>query len=277
MNKEIRTFSPVVQEVINEFIPICQNLAHGRGRYAISVGGSLGKGTWDSHSDVDFRLFHEEQLPWTDKAPELWKDYFTAIDRWGKQGVRIDGVWCRQIVQIEEAMNRWLDGKIEPQDLVWTIWGYHLLTDIYNQHIIEDRFGVIAGWKTKLKSYPRKLKLAILEKHMGSLRYWRKDYHYANKVERQDSVFLAGLSARLVHDMMQVLFALNEVYFVGDGNNLGYIYHFTYKPIDFEARVQQALYPQLESEQTLDNPFRKQYDLLMTLVDEVENLVKLYQ
>ena len=61
MNEQTRTFSPVVHEVIQEFIPICHQLAEGRGRYAISVGGSLGKGTWDARSDLDFRLFHEEK------------------------------------------------------------------------------------------------------------------------------------------------------------------------------------------------------------------------
>ena len=57
MSAQPRTFAPDVQAVIQDFIPICRKLAEGRGRYAISVGGSQGKGTSDSRSDVDFRLF----------------------------------------------------------------------------------------------------------------------------------------------------------------------------------------------------------------------------
>jgi len=40
----------------------------------------------------------------------------------------------------------------------------------------------------------------------GTFLYWRHDHHYASKVQRQDVVFLAGLSAKLVHDVVQVLF-----------------------------------------------------------------------
>jgi hypothetical protein len=53
MKEQIRAFSPTVHEVIQDFIPICHQLAEGGGRYAISVGGSLGKGTWDTCSDME--------------------------------------------------------------------------------------------------------------------------------------------------------------------------------------------------------------------------------
>lgn len=46
------SFLPVIQSIFEEFIPICRQLA-GDQRYAISVGGSLGKGTWDSRSAID--------------------------------------------------------------------------------------------------------------------------------------------------------------------------------------------------------------------------------
>jgi hypothetical protein len=268
MDQQSRTFSPVVFAVIDEFIPICQKLAEGRGKYAISVSGSLGKGTWDGQSDIDFRLFHEKDLPWLDTHPELWQDYNAAIQRWGAQGVRIDGVWCRKIDQIDAMLNRWLEGKVEPPDYLWTIWGYHLLTDLHNQFVIEDKYNVIADWKAKLRAYPPRLKQAILEKHLGSLRYWRQDYHYAHKVERQDIVFLAGLSAQLVHDIMQVLFALNEIYYAGDGNNLGFAARFAIKPVDFDRRIRAALYPLPGPDQ-----FRMQRDVLFGLIDEVEALI----
>jgi hypothetical protein len=71
-------FPPIVQAVIAEFIPICRGLA-GDQRYAIAVGGSLGKGTWDSQSDIDFRLFTDRELPRRGQNPDLWSDYTAAI------------------------------------------------------------------------------------------------------------------------------------------------------------------------------------------------------
>lgn len=32
-------------------------------------------------------------------------------------------------------LDAWLDGQIEPIDYVWTLWGYHPLTDINYQNL----------------------------------------------------------------------------------------------------------------------------------------------
>lgn len=261
MSDKNRAFSPRVQTVIEEFVPIIKTMAEGR--YAISVGGSHGKGTWDSRSDIDFRLFADKWF-WQDVKPELWKDFYERMARWGEQGVLIDGVWVRLINDTDAAINRWVEGEGKPDDLVWTIWGYHLLPDIYHQSIIEDPYGVIAGWKQRLSVYPPKLKKVTLEKHLASVKYWRGDYHYANKVQRGDYVFLAGLSSRLVHDLNQILFALNEVYYVGDGSNLHFMEDFKVMPAGFAARVKEILYPPQE-----EDMFVKQRERLVSLIDEV--------
>ncbi len=102
---------------------------------------------------------------------------------------------------------------------------------------------------------------------MYSLRYWRNDYHYANKVKRSDVVFLAGLSARLVHDIMQVLFALNETYFVGDGQNLDFAEQFTIKPEHLSTRIHAILYPR-----PCENMFTRQRQALCDMIDEIDRL-----
>jgi hypothetical protein len=260
-----REFSPEAQAVIAEFVPIIKQWEVGK--YAISIGGSMGKATWDHLSDIDFRLFHENDLPWPQEKPEIWTDFLAAVDQWKEKGVRIDGIWPRKIVQVDADLDKWFAGEVKPIDMVWTIWGYHLLPDIANQAVIEDPDGIIQRWKERLAHYPPALKKAILEKHGGSLRYWRHDYHYANKVTRGDVVFLAGLSARLVHDMMQVLFALNETYFIGDGQNLKFAETFPIQPENFATRVGEALYPG-----TAEDKFSQQRENLCRLIDDVLEL-----
>ena len=255
------SFPPVIQSVFEEFIPICRRIA-GDQRYAISVGGSLGKGTWDSRSDVDFRLFTERELPRSKQAPELWADCIAAIERWRGRGIEIDGVWPRTVGEIDAALDGWLGGEVKPVNLVWTIWGYHILTDVNNQFVIEDPYGIIAAWKARLSVYPPALKQAILGKYTASLRYWRTDYHYANKVERGDVVFLAGMTSKLVHEIIQILFALNETYYAGDGANLAFVEKFTIVPADFSARVRDILYPGSA------DAFAGQYAALASLIDE---------
>ena len=269
MNEGESGFSPDVQAVIDEFIPICRKLAAGRGRYAISIGGSRGKGTADSRSDVDFRLFHEEDLPVGQAGRELWKDCSEAIERWGRKGIIIDGVWPRKIGQIDAALDRWLDGEIRPDEMFWTIWGYYVLPDIYHQAIVEDPYDVISGWKRRLQSYPPQLKKAVLDKYLASMRYWRNDYHYLNKVRRGDIVFLAGLSAKMVHELIQILFALNETYYVGDGQNLDFVRKFRLAPPEFPEKVKQVLYPPAACD-----ALQTQYEALASLIDEVTQLAE---
>jgi hypothetical protein len=254
-------FSPIIQSIFEEFIPICKQLA-GDQRYAISVGGSLGKGTWDQSSDIDFRLFTDRELQWPEERPELWVDYFAAIERWKERGVIIDGVWPRTVGEIDAALDRWLAGEIRPDDLVWTIWGYYILTDMNNQYMIEDPYQIIGAWKERLSVYPAVLKQAILDKYLVSLRYWRSDYHYAHKVERGDVVFLAGMTSKLVHEIIQILFALNETYYAGDGSNLRFVEKFAIAPADFPARVSAVLYPGADA-------YAAQYAALTALIDEV--------
>jgi hypothetical protein len=259
------SFPPVIQSIFEEFIPICQQIA-GDQRYAISVGGSLGKGTWDSRSDVDLRLFTERALPRSKQAPELWADCIAAIERWRARGVEIDGVWPRTGCGIDAALDGWLGGEVKPVNLVWTIWGYHILTDVNNQFVIEDPYHIIGAWKVRLSVYPSVLKQAILNKYAASLRYWRTDYHYANKVERGDVVFLAGMTSKLVHEIIQILFALNETYYAGDGANLAFVGKFKIVPADFPARVGNILYPGSADD------FAGQYVALASLIDETLTL-----
>jgi hypothetical protein len=259
------SFPPVIQSIFEEFIPICRRLA-GDQRYAISVGGSLGKGTWDSRSDVDFRLFTDREVPRSKQRPEFWADCSAAIERWRGRGIEIDGVWPRTVGEIDAALDGWLSGEIRPVDMVWTIWGYHILTDINNQFVIEDPYRIIGAWKERLRIYPPALKQAILSKYAASLRYWRTDYHYAHKVGRGDVVFLAGMTSKLVHEIIQILFALNETYFAGDGANLSFVETFKIVPADFSARVRGILYP------NSSDAFTGQYAALASLIDEVLSL-----
>jgi len=253
-------------EMMDECLPLIRALADGR--YAIAMGGSRGKGLSDARSDYDFRLYCDRTQGgpgvW---ATQTWRQFTQAVERWRARGIEIDYCWIRTFVDIDAALAAWLEGKRQPEDLEWTVWGYHLLPDIYHQQIIEDPLGLLAQWKQLLSVYPPKLKQAILRRHLGSLRYWKVDYHYQSKVARGDVVFLAGLSARLVHDIMQVLFALNETYFVGDGNNLDFAAHFRLVPARLAERVELALCPP-----PAEDRFSRQRQTLVELIEDVEKL-----
>jgi hypothetical protein len=257
-----------LKQIIEEAVPVIRPF--GSGRWALTIGGSHGKGLSDDRSDVDFRLYADQILPSQGEEFDARLARLTALmDRWRAKGVEIDGVWRRGVSQVDGQLDAWLAGRALPESRVWSVWGYHLPCDLFYQLVVEDPDGIVAGWKRRLTPYPPSLREALVAVHMASLRYWRTDYHYASKVARKDAVFLASLTARLVHDIMQVLFALNAMYYVGDGHNLDYARHFAVKPARFEQRVIEVLWSP-----SSEDRYDRQYATVLSLIDDVDSLVK---
>lgn len=260
-SKEPALFT-TIQPVLDDLLPIIRSFAVGR--HAVAISGSYGKGTPDSRADIDLRLYADEL---TAPFAEMGAAIRPVKAAWGQKGVKIDDFWPRKIGDVEAALDNWLAGKPQVIHPVWTVWGYQLLPDLYFQQALEDPYTIVAGWKTRLQVYPPPLQKALVDKHLGSLRYWRHDYHYANKAQRQDVVFLAGLSVKLVHDLIQILFALNETYYVGDGYNLAYLARLPHQPLDLANRLQAILYPPPSAAM-----FAEQRNELLALIDEVDQL-----
>ena len=155
----------------------------------------------------------------------------------------------------------------------WTVWGYSILTDIYNQQIIEDPYGRAARWKERLAVYPEALKESLLKHYSSSLEYWRSDYHYQNKVNRKDIVFLAYITCRLIQDIIQIIYALNEFYYPGDGMNLEYTQQFKIKPSSFEEKTAAVL---RISGANSNDAYAEQYKNVISLIDDTLLLVENY-
>lgn len=223
--------------VIAAFRPVILALA-GPGRRAVSLGGSRAKGRTDAFTDYDFRLYTDAVLPRTAPA---WDTFRTLWDAHERRGIRIDGVWDRLITDIDAELDLWIAGQGRAADLDWAVWGYHLPTDIAHQMTVDDPDGILSGWRARLVPYPHGMAKATVARWMDFLRYWRDDYHYQSKVARGDPIFLAGLSAKLAHGIMQVVFAANRVHFPGDGWNLDLARTLALQPADLEPRLCSAL------------------------------------
>jgi hypothetical protein len=260
-------FSEEQNAIVEEFSAVLLLFA-APGRVATTIGGSHGKRKADARSDFDFRVYADEFVTENWMQSPGWKPFQATLEKWQARGHRIDSFWPRKISDIDAALDIWCAGTGEPDQLVWSVWGYHLPTDIASQHAIHDPDGVVAAWHSRLQHYPPALKAAVIKKHLEFLRYWRNDYHYVSKVEREDSIFLAGLTAKIVHSLCQILFALNETYYSGDGWNGKYIDSFSITPPNFDARATACLYPQPGPDM-----FTRQRQQLLELIGEVEALL----
>lgn len=228
-------------ELIATMVPLIAALADD-GNGAVALAGSRGKGRSDAQSDYDFRVYaHGYRTDVRESAQ--WAAFEAARLDFGARGLRMDGVWMRRYAGVDADLAEWLSGTAVPKDYDWTIWGYHLPTDLATQEIVADPEGRLAAWKAVLATYPEALRASVLAKYLPMLRYWAADYHYQSKVQRRDLVFLVGLSAKLANAILQVLYALNRVYFPGDGWNLAMAAELERLPKDFLARMDTILEP----------------------------------
>jgi len=180
----------------------------------------------------------------------------------------MNGVWMRRYAAVQRDLDSWLAGIVVPKSFEWTIWGYHLPTDLANQQIIADPHGLLAGWKRQLVQYPEALRASVLRQHMEVLRYWARDYHYESKVARRDIVFLVGLTGKLANAILQTVFAFNRVYFPGDGWNLPMAAELEWLPPDFLERMTAILEPGQEGD-----TWRRQRTELIGLIADLEAMI----
>jgi len=254
------------EEICCDFFPIFKKIP-ATDVFSITLGGSYGKGLMDINSDFDFRIYYEKSVEKKEMVIIL-DEIKQLVDKWKVRNVEVDGIYPRTYTEVDEQLELWLSGKGKLVPQIWTIWGYNILTDIYNQFIIEDPYCKAMQWKKKLSVYPEALKTSIISLHARSLRYWRNDYHYRNKVTRGDTVFLAYITARLIQDIIQIIYAINEFYYPGDGMNLLYTRNFCKKPIDFEERVTSILY-----QENSDEKYFLQYKRIIALIDDTLKLL----
>ncbi|MBU1307337.1 MAG: DUF4037 domain-containing protein [Alphaproteobacteria bacterium] len=254
-------------DLIAAVAPIIADLADG-GRGAVALAGSRGKGRSDQQSDYDFRVYADSYRGEDIRQTPQWARFEAAMDHWQGMGFRMDGVWMRNYSGVRRDLDAWLTGTAVPKTFDWTIWGYHLPTDLANQQIVLDPDGLLAGWKQELAVYPEALRAATLHQYGQVLQYWASDYHYESKVARRDLVFLVGLVGKLTNAMIQVLFALNRQYYPGDGWNLPMAAELDRLPSDFIARMTSILEPCPG-----ENAWRQQRSQIIAMITDIEALI----
>jgi hypothetical protein len=257
-------------ELIEDFLPVLKKI--GSGRVAVSLGGSHGRGTADAHSDYDFRIFADSiEDASSQKGSDLWNIVKVLKKKYETKNITVDEPWPRRIKAVEAGLDEWRDGTARALEMTWTIWGYYLPADILNQRVLYDPEMIIDSWFSKMQPYPYTLKQSVISRHAEILKYWKDDYHCLSKIAREDYVFLAGLTVKMLHSIFQILFALNETYYPGDGNNLLYTRSFEKIPREFESRVNAILVHKGRRETLKEQQYevRSLAGEVLDLVDEV--------
>jgi hypothetical protein len=259
-----------------------------RGEYGIALGGAHAKGVDDAESDIDLYVFARDILP-ADERRRLCEAFGVdgaSLTVWGDdaefvqagtdfyfQGYKIE-CWFRNISYIDGIIAECRAGIVKHSLLTWTVMGFYnhcTLSDLHNMRPIDDPHGILARWQSEVRVYPPKLREAIISRYTRAAQFWPDNFHYKSAVERADAIYTAGIVQQVIHNLIQVVFALNRTYFSGD-KKLGIaLNHLAIKPKHFTERIQRLLFPGAEPDPAMLN---EQRQTLRALVQEVITLTE---
>ena len=271
--------------IVDALLPLIRQFA--RGDYGIALGGAHAKGIEDHESDVDLYLFAKEVLPGEERARlcEQFGGGIQSVVSWGDDSAFVQGgtdfylrgkkveCWLRNTDYISSIVNDCKLGIVRRTFVTWTVMGFYnhcTLSDLYNMVPVEDPAGILARWKAAVSEYPPKLQETIIGDHLRAARFWPENFHYRSAVARCDVIYTVGIVQQVVHNLIQVVFALNRTYFPGDKKLGVALDHLAVKPEGFAGRIERLLMPGTGRDRdTLDG----QRAELVELTRQVEELV----
>ena len=204
------------------------------GKCAVALAGAHAKGTADQDSDIDLYIFAERARPYAqrlelicsiaDPGTTPWVDSSFDAAPWGGgmdftyQGPPVEVVG-RTLTRMDQVIADCQEGKFEIIPATWTSNGYYSFIYLCELSFIKpiwDPDGVLAAYQQRTAAYPDPLRQAIIKTFLGRAGTWMGNFHYESAIRRGDILFTAPIVLHTVMDMVQVVFALNRVYFTGD-------------------------------------------------------------
>ena len=273
-----------IRSVVDELIPLLAQLCLSE--YGIAVGGALSKGTDDRESDLDLYVFAGDAHPNSERSrlATLYSPEITDLISWGSDTPFIQGgtdfyykghkveCWLRNRELIERTISECRAGIVTREFVTWTTTGFYnhcALSDIKVMLPVADPSGLLARWQSEIAVYPPKLQAAIIRTHLAAARFWPSNFHYTSAVERQDVIYTTGIVQQVVHNLIQVLFAVNQTYFPGDKKLASALGHLARTPDQCVARICRLLLPEERLSVAL---LRDQQVELQKLLKDVEVL-----
>ncbi|HZM78789.1 MAG TPA: nuclear transport factor 2 family protein [Candidatus Limnocylindrales bacterium] len=230
------------------------------GAHALGVGGSRAKDSSDEHSDLDLYLF-AESLAGEDKITAVLSGVadLGRVDvggdletLWGRNiDFRLNGdlveVTVRSVAHIERILADCEAGVVRAEPMVWTPGGffYHhaALADLTSIRSLADPHGLIARWQERLTTYPPALRRAVIGRHLPRASFWLDNPHYRGAIARVDVPYAQSIVMNTVHDLMHVLYAVNERYYCGEKRLLAQAESLPTRPADLPEKLAWLVMP----------------------------------
>ncbi len=226
---------------------------------AVALGGSYARGTHGPDSDLDIGIYYREATPFPiADIRDIARSFsvsgsptVTEFYEWGPYvngGAWIDNAVCkvdflyRNLDQLEGIVAAALRGEWTHSFDQQPPFGFRSVTTLGEIHCgqsLYDPANVLGPLKNDVALFPPALKTRIIR---DSFRCAEFSFQSARVFgSTSDLPYLVACMTRIYHYLVQMLFALNETYFMNDKRVLKEIEAFAKKPADFGARVSAIL------------------------------------
>lgn len=237
--------------------PLVERIREVDGVGAVVLGGSRARGTHTPKSDFDLGIYYNRSLDLhaLDRVAMELDDrhvpgLLTEIGGWGPwidgggwltvQGQAVDFLY-RDLDRVSECLEDCRAGRVEivyqpghPHGFVTSIY----VAELALGQVLWDGDGRLSELKGRTRPYPEALKKGLVRKFAWeidfSLRVARKG------IERADVSYAAGCCFRCVSCLLQVLFAVNEQYWMNEKGAVALADTFPIRPENLRARIERA-------------------------------------
>ena len=223
---------------------------------AVALGGSYARGFAKPDSDIDLGVFYSEAAPFelaavralavqVNDAPDPVVTGFYVWGPWVNGGAwltiggqRVDFLW-RSLEHEQRVIADAEAGRFElhwGQQPPFGFFGPTYLGELAICQPLSDPEGRLAALKRAVAVYPEALRRAVVQAYL-----WQAEFaleSFAPKyAARGDALGTAGCLARVAHQLVLVLFALNRRWLLSDKTALAEIAAFPEKPRAFPERI----------------------------------------
>jgi hypothetical protein len=243
---------PLINELVN-------GLKVVGGVKAIVLGGSRADDTHRPDLDFDIGIYYQDQnefdleqiKTFSNTINDTFTPTVTAVGEWGRwvnggawltiRGQKVDFlyrdlIFVRQIIQDCNKGLRQADFYQQPP------FGFHSYIycgEISICRVLFDPENLISKLKKEVQEYPPALKKTIVRDFL-----WDAEFsllHCRKSARRGEVLIMAGCLSKIASDLVQVLYALNEIFFISEKRLYKQEKVLPLKPDNFFERLNRVL------------------------------------
>lgn len=276
-------------ELLSVAEDVAARLGEIEGVAAVVLGGSHARGSAEEGSDMDLGIYYfPSRLPSFERLRQLGRELHSGdspsqvfdFGEWGPwenggawlriQDIEVDWIY-RDLEQVSNAIKECTRGIVsrhyEPSQ-PHGFKNYIYLGEIHYCRPLFDPAGVLGELKERIRIYPPSLKRAIVADFLFEAGFMLELAEPA--ADRGDAFYVCGCLFRCGAALVQVLYALNETYFMNEKGAVRAADSFALRPSEFSARITSILAALGHDSDSL----RANLGGMAALVSEVRDLAK---